>query len=347
MKRKFGILISVLFCVLLAVCGCSERKEITESAELKSLSFFALNTYVSISASGERADEALAAARQTIERYEDKWSITDNRSELYVINHGGGLVRTIESDTAELIAYALAMAKSTEGALEPTIYPVLTEWGFTTGDYQIPSDEKISELLELVYEKIALDGKEITVPNGMQLDLGAVAKGYIGDLVVQTLKDYGVQSAIVNLGGNIQLLGSRPDNSDWNIGIRSPFESGNFGAVILNGEAIITSGSYERYFIGTDGNRYHHIMDPQTGKPVQNGLASVSIIADDGKLCDALSTACFVMGVEKAIEYWREQGGFDMVLVTENREVFITETVADKFKLNEESGEWKVSVIKI
>ena len=346
MKRKIVSAIAVLFCALCFICGCSGQTE-RESKPLQTISFFALNTYVSLSASGDNAEEALQAARELIERYEDKWSVTDNRSELYAINHGGGIIRTINDDTAELIAFTLEMSEKTSGALDPTIYPVLTEWGFTTGEYKVPTDERIAELLSLVgYEKILLDGNAITVPNAMQLDLGAVAKGYIGDLVIGCLRGFGINSAIVNLGGNIQLLGAKPDGNDWSIGIRSPYENANFGTIALDGKAIITSGGYQRNFVSEDGSVYHHIMNPQTGKPAESGLSSVSVIAEEGKLCDALSTACFVMGAEKAIEYWREQSGFDMVLVTDEREVLITETVADKFKVNEESGEWKVSVIK-
>ena len=346
MKRKICSAVTVLFCALLFICGCSGNTE-QEIKPTESVSFFALNTYVSLSASGDNATEALQAARQTIERYEDKWSVTDNRSEMFAINHGGGIKRTITEETAKLIDYALDMAEKTGGALDPTIYPVMLAWGFTTGEYEVPSEEKINDLLPLVgYEKIVLDGNDITVPDGMQLDLGAVAKGYIGDLVIECLREYGIDSAIVNLGGNIQLIGKKNDGTDWNIGIRSPFENNNFGTVQLDGKAIITSGGYQRNFTDESGNVYHHIMNPQTGKPANSGLASVSIIASDGKLCDSLSTACFVMGAEKAMQFWRDESGFDMILVTEEREVLITETIADKFKIDKESGEWKVSTIK-
>lgn len=344
MKRKI-VTAAVLFCALLLICGCDGTLE--QEGKSANISFFALNTYVSLTASGDNAEEALQTARRTIERYEDKWSVTDTRSELYAINYGGGITRTITNETAQLIAYALDMAKKTSGAIDPTIYPVLLEWGFTTGNYKVPSDKTIDELLPLIgYEKILLDGNDITVPDGMQLDLGAVAKGYIGDLVIGCLREYGIDSAIVNLGGNIQLIGKKTDKSEWNIAIRSPFENKNFGTVQLDGQAIITSGGYQRNFTDESGNVYHHIMDPRTGKPANSRLGSVSIIAPDGKLCDSLSTACFVMGAEKAIEFWREEGGFDMILVTNEREVFITETIADKFNVDEESGEWKVSTVK-
>lgn len=345
MKKIIGVILG-LFCALIFMVGCGEQSKPQEILPTETVSFFALNTYVSLSASGDNAKEALQAARQVIETYEDKWSVTDNRSELYAVNHGGGIKRTISNETAEILRYALAMCQSTCGALDITVYPVLKEWGFTTGEYKVPTEERLSELMSFVgYEKILLEGNDVTVPYGMELDLGAVAKGYIGDLAIANMKEYGIQSAIVNLGGNIQLIGRKADGSDWNIGIRSPFENENFGTLKLNGKAIITSGGYQRNFTDDDGNVYHHIMNPQTGKPANSGLASVSIISDDGKLCDSLSTACFVMGAEKAIEYWKENNTFDMVLVTENREILITETIAASFTCVMED-KWKVSVIK-
>lgn len=336
----------IVFCALWFLCGCGGRTKRT-ARPAETIEFFALNTRVSLSAYGDNAAEALQAARQVIEQCEEKWSVTNTRSELYAINHGGGIRRTISGETARLIAYALDMARKTDGVFDPTVYPVVRAWGFTTDEYGVPSDERMSSVLPLVgYEKILLDGNDITVPDGMQLDLGAVAKGYIGDLVIDCLRGYGIESAIVNLGGNVQLIGRKDDGTDWNIGVRSPFGDGAFASVRLDGQAIITSGGYQRNFTGEDGNVYHHIMNPRTGRPADSGLASVSIIAADGKYCDALSTAFFVMGAEKAIAFWRGQGGFDMILVTDGREVIITETIADRFALTEASDEWKVTVIQ-
>ncbi|MDE7390878.1 MAG: FAD:protein FMN transferase, partial [Treponemataceae bacterium] len=252
---------AIVFCATVFLCGCGGR---TKSAAKppETISFFALDTHVSLSAHGDKAAEAVQAARQLIERCEEKWSVTDSRSELYAVNHGGGIRRTVSDETARLIAYALGMARETDGALDPTVYPVLLAWGFTTGKYAVPSDERIRALLPFVgFEKILLDGNDITVPDGMQLDLGAVAKGYIGDLVVDCLRGYSIESAIVNLGGNVQLIGRKDDGSDWNIGIRSPFGDGAFASVRLDGQAIVTSGGYQRNFTDADGNVYHHIMN--------------------------------------------------------------------------------------
>ena len=228
------------------------------------------------------------------------------------------------------------MAQRTGGALDPTIYPVLTAWGFTTDSKQVPSQQQIAQLLEQVgYDRIQLNGTELTVPDGMELDLGAVGKGYTADLVTEILRRHGVTSALISLGGNIQAIGSRPDGSDWRLGIRAPWESGNLGVLTVSDAAVVTSGGYENYFDDEQGNIYWHILDPSTGYPADSGLQSVTIVGREGKMCDALSTALFVMGAQGAEQYWRENGGFEMLLVTDSGEILITEGIAEDFTLNE------------
>ena len=163
-----------------------------------------------------------------------------------------------------------------------------------------------------------------------------------GDRAERILIERGINSALLDIGGNIQAVGARPDGSDWRLGLRSPFGEGLFGTLQISDCAVVTSGNYERYFIGEDGVRYGHIIDPETGYPVNNGLASVTIIAGDGKLCDALSTSLFVMGLSDAVTYWRthqEEQPFDMILVTEDREIYLTEEIKDKFNLQKECAD--------
>lgn len=224
--------------------------------------------------------------------------------------------------------------------LLPTIYPVLSAWGFTTQTKQVPEEGQIASLLQNVdYGRISLEGDRLTVPDGMQLDMGAVGKGYAGDLVIEVLKEYGVESALINLGGNVQAISSRPDGNDWRLGIRAPWEEGNLGVLRISDAAVVTSGGYENYFEDEEGNIYWHILDPSTGYPADGGLQAVTIIGEEGKLCDALSTALFVMGEDGAVKYWRANGGFDMLLVTEDGEIILTEGIAGQFTLNENRTE--------
>ena len=331
-----GRLWKKLAALLLAgvLTGCSAPAEEMQQPVERSL--FAMNTYMTFTAYGEDAQAALQEAEECIQQVEGLWSVTDKDSEIYQANHSGGQPVTVSEETAEIISFALEMAQRTGGALDPTIYPVLTAWGFTTDSKQVSSQQRIAQLLEQVgYNRIQLNGTELTVPDGMELDLGAVGKGYTADLVTEILRRHGVTSALISLGGNIQVIGSRPDGSDWRLGIRAPWESGNLGVLTVSDAAVVTSGGYENYFDDEQGNIYWHILDPSTGYPADSGLQSVTIVGREGKMCDALSTALFVMGAQSAEQYWRENGGFEMLLVTDSGEILITEGIAEDFTLNE------------
>lgn len=331
-----GRLWKKLAALLLAgvLTGCSAPAEEMQQPVERSL--FAMNTYMTFTAYGEDAQAALQEAEECIQQVEGLWSVTDEDSEIYQANHSGGQPVTVSEETAEIISFALEMAQRTGGALDPTIYPVLTAWGFTTDSKQVPSQQQIAQLLEQVgYDRIQINGSELTVPDGMELDLGAVGKGYTADLVTEILRRHGVTSALISLGGNIQAIGSRPDGSDWRLGIRAPWESGNLGVLTVSDAAVVTSGGYENYFDDEQGNIYWHILDPSTGYPADSGLQSFTIVGREGKMCDALSTALFVMGAQSAEQYWRENGGFEMLLVTDSGEMLITEGIAENFTLNE------------
>ena len=331
-----GRLWKKLTALLLAgiLTGCSASAEEMQQPVERSL--FAMNTYMTFTAYGEDAQAALQEAEECIQQVEGLWSVTYENSEIYQANHSGGQPVTVSEETAEIISFALELAQRTGGALDPTIYPVLTAWGFTTDSKQVPSQQQIAQLLEQVgYDRIQINGTELTVPDGMELDLGAVGKGYTADLVTEILRRHGVTSALISLGGNIQAIGSRPDGSDWRLGIRAPWESGNLGVLAVSDAAVVTSGGYENYFDDEQGNIYWHILDPSTGYPADSGLQSVTIVGREGKMCDALSTALFVMGAQSAEQYWRENGGFEMLLVTDSGEILITEGIAEDFTLNE------------
>jgi thiamine biosynthesis lipoprotein len=211
---------------------------------------------------------------------------------------------------------------------------VLRAWGFTTGSYQIPARETLDTLLASADPKrITADGSVVVVPQGYELDLGAVAKGYTGDQVTEIFRQFGLTSGIVSLGGNVQALGTKPDGSKWTVGIADPEKPDSLlGKVEVEDCAVITSGSYERYFEGEDGKRYWHILDPADGCPADNGLSSVTVIGRNGARCDALSTALFVMGTEPAKTYWQKQRSFEMILVTDDGHIFVTEGIASDFR---------------
>lgn len=339
MRKKAICVITAVF-ILLSCVSCGKQVEPADR------SFFALDTYITMQAVGPDAAQALEAAEESIRELERKWSVTSPGSEIYAVNQSSGNPRSVSVDTAEILRFVLDMAQDTDGALDPTIYPVLTAWGFTTDSYQVPSQDELDALLSYVgYQSIQLAGNTVTVPVECQIDLGAVAKGYIGDLVADRLRERGITSALINLGGNVQAIGAKADGSPWRIGVRDPLADGNLGILEVTDQAVVTSGGYERYFTDADGNIYWHILDPQTGYPARNGLISVTVVSPEGKRSDTLSTALFVMGMERAIEYWRAHSNFEMLLVTENGTVLLTGGLENTFTLGEEQNGREVTVI--
>ena len=243
----------------------------------------------------------------------------------------------IAADTYRVMAEALELGSRTGGALDITLYPVLKAWGFTAGEYRIPEREELEKLLSRVdYREVRLQEEAgayyVTVPEGAEVDLGAVAKGYTGDVLIDILREQGLTSAILDLGGNVQTLGTRPDGTPWRVAVRDPFDRSQVSGVLdIEDKCVITSGGYERYFTGEDGQIYWHILDPATGEPARNGLLSVTIVGERGVRCDAYSTALFVMGRESAVDFWRQQGDFEMILVCEDGEMVLTEGLRDRF----------------
>lgn len=348
-KNRFGQICFSIICFLLLLTGCAsgqEKKEVSEEQQAE-VQFFAMDTYITFSAYGENAQEYLEQAQTQIGQLEKKWSVTDADSDIYKINHSSGKPVSVSEETKELVSFALQMAEKTDGALEPTIYPVLSAWGFTTDKKRVPEKNEIVQLLEKVdFRKISLKGNEILLEPDMMLDIGAVGKGYAGDVVIGLLKEKGITSALLDLGGNIQAIGKKTDGSDWRLGLKNPENDGNLGVLSISDRAVVTSGNYERYFTGEDGKIYGHIINPETGYPAESGLLSVTVIAQEGKLCDALSTSLFVMGLDKAAAYWREHQDFEMILITEDGGIHLTEGVKEKFTLESDYSDRKINVIR-
>lgn len=324
MKRVLAAL-----CTLMLLTGCAPQAA-QPAAER---TFFAMDTVMTLRLY-EGGDEALLReAEGRVRALEGLLSVTDQDSEVYTLNHTGAA--ELSPETAALLSSALELCGRTEGALDISIYPVLRSWGFTTGEYSVPNDEALAALLPMVdYTRIELEGDAATLPDGMEIDLGSVAKGYTGAALAEFLREGGVTSALLDLGGNIQAVGARPDGSPWRVGVRNPEGEGNIGVVEVADQAVITSGGYERYF-EEDGVRYWHILDPETGKPARSGLLSVTVVGDSGVMCDGLSTALFVMGREGAIEHWRAHRDFEAVLVSEDGSVTITPGLEGRFSLTD------------
>ena len=318
----------IVICLLLVLTltGCAGQGE-ANGQEMKTVTLFAMNTYMELRACGGEA--ALEEAAALIRALDGALSVTDEGSEIYALNRDKRAA--LSPDAAELTGAALTLCARTGGALDVSIYPVSRAWGFTVGEYRVPPDEEISELLRAVdYRRVRLEGPAAELGADMMIDLGSVAKGYASARVVALLREAGVASALVNLGGSVQTLGTKPDGSPWRVAIRDPFGDGTLGVVEAADKAVITSGGYERYF-EQDGETYWHILDPATGRPARSGLAAVTVVGEDALTCDGLSTALFVMGPERAAALWRESGDFEAVLVTDEGGILITEGLEDSF----------------
>ncbi len=329
MKRLLLVLIPLL-CIL---CACDSTNSSESVTTAISRDIFAMDTYMTLKVYSTD-ENILDVSQDRITQLEDLFSVTSEGSDIWNINHSNGESVSVSDDTANTLQTALEVCNSTSGALDISIYPVLKEWGFTTGDYKVPTQDTLNTLLQNVdYTKISLDGNSVTIPQDFEIDLGSVAKGYTSDSLMQIFKDNGVTSAIVSLGGNVQACGTKPDGSLWNVAIENPFSPNEEMCIVsIDNKAVITSGNYERYFTDDDGNVYWHILDTADGYPADNGLVSVTIIGDSGTMCDALSTALFVMGTDKAIEYWQSNPTFDMVLVTDDKKIYITNTLQDSLQ---------------
>lgn len=248
-----------------------------------------------------------------IDKYEKLFSRTMESSEVYQINRASAgqsqTIFTVSDELKDILEFSLEYSSISKGALDISIAPLSSLWDFSGLEHktEAPAAEKIAAATDLVdYTNVKLDGNTLTFSKpGMQLELGAVAKGYIADRVKDFLISKGVTSAIINLGGNILLVGSKPKDVAFNVGIQKPFEDRDSVVVAiseLKDCSMVSSGIYERYFYDKNGIFYHHILDSKTGYPCDTDLLQVTIISKESSTGDALSTACFALGLEKGME---------------------------------------------
>lgn len=334
----------VLLCAALAVClAACAPKEYTGQ-------IFAMDTFMQLTVYGDgdgvTGQQALQSAQSRVYELEAVLSVTRDNSDVHKINAGCGQSVTVDEDTAALLSRTLELCEETGGALDITAYPAVRAWGFTTGEHRVPESEELAALAEKIdYTQVKLEGTGVILPENVQIDLGAVAKGFTGDVLADQLRKAGIKSACLSLGGNIHTIGTNSEGKPWRVGIQHPTTGGALAVVEVMDKAVVTSGNYQRYF-EENGETYWHILDPDTASPARSGLVSVSIIGSEGTRCDALSTALFVMGLEKASEFWNEHRDFEAVFVTNEGEIYITGGLKDSFSLLEPFQDLEVRVIE-
>lgn len=321
MKRFLSIL-----CLLALLCGCSAG-----GASYDECTIYAMDTTMTVRVYGDDARQQTEAVVAQINELSAMLTATDETSPLAKLNAAGSA--DCPDALCRLLEKTVALSIRTGGALDPTVFPLMKLWGFPDKAYRVPSQEELSAALAAVgVEHIHMAGSTVTLSDGAMLDFGAVAKGYTGQICADLLRSAGVEAALLSLGGNVQTVGEKPDGSPWVIGITDPDNSETYLATLkLSGtHAIVTSGSYQRYF-ESGGVRYHHILDPATGCPADSGLVSVTIVADDGFLADGLSTALFVMGLEEASAFYRQSDDFEAVLIGTDGTIYVTSGLTDVF----------------
>lgn len=292
--RRVGM---IILCMVLLLAGCTASQPVSRSG-------FALDTFVSVTVyDGGTADvqAALDACFNEITRLENLLSVTRENSDIARINAANGVPVTVAGETAQVLGTAVRYGALSGGAFDVTLRPVTALWDFTAEQPTLPDTQALAAAVSTVdYRNLLVDGTRVTLTKG-GLDLGGIAKGFIADRVREVLTEHGVVSALIDLGGNIVVCGSKA-GEDWKIGVKDPLDTTQLCAVVTGQDmSVVTSGIYERGFT-LDGVRYHHLLSPTTGMPVQNELASVTIVCERSVDADALSTACFVLGETKARE---------------------------------------------
>ncbi len=331
--------LAMCLALIILITGCSSADKKAEE------SLFAMDTYMTFTAYGKNADDALKDAKEIITSCENLWSVTKADSEISRLNAAGEL--PLSKDTRDILAAALYAREYTGGCFDISVYPLVEAWGFTNGNYRVPDETEISELLKRVGEgKLSIEGDKAILARGSRLDLGGIAKGFVGDMVIKRFKDSGISSALISLGGNIHALGSKPDGSKWKIAIQSPYDQSYLGVLSVSDKCVITSGIYERNFTAPDGTLYGHIISPFDGRPVSNDLCSVTVVCDEGRLGDALSTALFVMGGSKAVEFWKVHEGFELILLCTDGTLYVTQGVYGSFEPRNNTAVTNVCEIK-
>lgn len=293
---------------------------------------FAMDTVMTLTAYGPGTGPALDAAAAELDRLDAALSCAKADSALSQLNAAGG--GDLSPDLQALLPRALEISQITGGAFDMSLLPLSEAWGFYGDTPALPSPSVRRAAMALCgYEKLQLEEDRLSFAQpGMGIDLGGIGKGYAAERLLELLKEQGVSSAILSLGGNVQTLGLKPDGSLWRVAVQDPFDPEGYAGILSCGEtAVVTSGDYQRYF-EQDGRRYHHILDRETGFPAESGLASVTVVSQDPVLADGLSTALFVMGLEEACAFWRANSeDFQAVLITQAGEIFVTAGLEDTF----------------
>lgn len=334
MLKKFYVVLALM--VGLAGCTQTPAEDLTRTT-------YALGTVISINLY-DQGDEALMDSLvKRVGEIESIMSAQIETSEINQVTSMAGIEPVqVSEETFQVVKRALYYADLSGGKFDPTIGPVVDLWGIGTDDARVPDQSEIDLALDLVdYNKVILDESALTVYlqlEGMSLDLGGIAKGYVADQLALYLEGTDVERAMINLGGNIYAYGQKEDGSPYKIAVQTPYDIRNtyFGYAEVKDGTVVTSGPYERYF-EVDGQIYHHIFDASTGYPTSGDTVSVSIIGDSSMDADALSTLLFTMPPEDGLEFIEDIDGVECIYVDEAYGLTLSSGLASSFTVTDES----------
>lgn len=342
--RKMIILLLMIPLYLMSFSACSRPQQEQGKDQYISDSEFLLDTIVTIKIYGYSDESIFDDVFDYIKDLENTLSVHVENSDLWKLkqNSGGGWAKVSE-DTMQIIKRSIEISKMSKGMFDITAGPLINLWAIDPPEGHFPTEKEREDAIALIsYKDIEIDEANNSIrlkKAEMEANLGAIAKGYIADKVKAYLKDKGINRAIINLGGNVLLLGGKADGSDFRIGIQDPdSERGAYlGLVKVSDKSIVSSGTYERYFIHK-GKKYHHILNPFTGFPQENNLKGVSVISNYSTDGDAFSTAVFLLGLEKGMQLVENVDGVETIFITKKNELHLSSGLVDAFELAPDSG---------
>lgn len=316
--KKIAAFVTAAALLLSGCSGLSEKRNLTYTDTL-------YDTVISVQILDPASEEILEGCEKLCKKYDTMFSMTNEESEIYKINHAGGAAVEVSQDTITLIKKGIYYSEMTNGAFDITIGAVSPLWDFKSEEPSVPSAETLASARSHVnYKNIILKDNTVKLLDPQAaIDVGAIAKGYIADRVKEYLEEEGVDHAIINLGGNVQTIGTKADGTYFNIAIQKPFaESGEaIASVKVHDQSVVSTGIYQRYFKTEDGTIYHHVLDPATGAPCRNNLYSVTIITNSSLTADAMSTVCFLLGYEEGMKLVDQLDNVDAVFITDDGKI--------------------------
>ncbi len=321
-----------VLCLLLGATMCASLFISCGGAEYDEKQIFAMDTVIEIKVEKGKGDEVFQGCEDIIRQSEKIFSLTLEDSEVSEFNAEFDRLENCSKPFTDLLQKSIEISAATDGYFDITVAPLVKLWNITGEEPHVPTSEEINEALALIsYERIGVDGSTVQKGVETQIDMGGIAKGYTLEAVCDYIESCNVKYAVVSFGGNVGTVGKKPSGGKWSVGVKDPADTSSIvGTVSLDGGFVAVSGDYERYF-EKDGVRYHHIFDSRTGYPAKTDIHSVAVICDDGALADGLSTALFVMGYKKAIEFYNSgKYDFEAVFVTDDG-VYTTEGIKGDF----------------